>query len=195
VTAAPYRIGQSVAAPRAAVAAVQGEALSAPQWFAFMTPPRREVSAQAWLAQRGVESWYPTEQRWRTIPRARVKRVPYEAAVVPRYIFARFLGQPQWHVLRDCPYLTGVVGHSGRPLPITDLVLAQMRGVPARIAEIRQREEERRRIRVGDRVTIRDGAMRGWVVEVQSIHAGIAQFIAPFLGNIAVEIEVSRLAK
>ncbi|MBN8292832.1 hypothetical protein JI664_12730 [Rhodobacter sp. NTK016B] len=169
--------------------------IGTPTWYAFLTTPQKEGSAKAWLEKKGVEAWYPTETRWRKIAKGKIKRKEYEAVLVPRYIFARFTGRPQWDLLKASRWLTGVVGIDGVPLPITDETLAAMEQVPARLAEIRAREEERRTIRPGDRVRIRDGAMEGWVVEVRSIHAGIARFIVPLMGDRETEMQVGRLSK
>jgi transcription antitermination factor NusG len=161
-----------------------------PVWHALITLPRREASAQAWLAQRGIEAWYPVETRWRVLRRGRVRRRPYEAVIVGGYIFARFRDEPVWEVVRECRFLRGVIAYDCRPIPITDEVMAQMAQVPARLEALRRREAERRLIRPGDRVVVTEGPLAGWTVDVHEVHAGIARFLTP-LG----EAEVARLEK
>lgn len=196
-----YQIGQIIHGEPVRVAAQYGPD-SEPRWFAFMTPPQKEVSAKAWLEWHGVEAWYPVETRWRNVPRAKVRRKPYEAVIVPRYIFARFTASPAWHVLRGCRFLSRVVGVEDRPLPISDDVMAQIEQYPAtlneRRAEIlkRRQEEERRRIvGPGDKVMVRDGALAGWVVGVAEVQGGIAKLFSPLLGPLKAETEVARLVK
>lgn len=156
---------------------------TSPSWFVFQTPPQREVSAKAWLERRGVEAWYPSETRWRRIPRGKRQKAPYEARLVPRYIFARFTGYPAWDVVQSCRWLSRVVGVNGEPMPVTDDVMAQMEQVPERLEVIRQREIDKRTLRPGDKAKVASGPFEGWVVEVQQIHAGIASFIVPLFGG------------
>ena len=152
-------------------------------WYVFQTPPQREESAKAWLERRGVEAWYPSETRWRRIPRGKRQKAPYEARLVPRYIFARFTGYPAWDVVQSCRWLSRVVGMNGEPMPVTDDVMAQMEKVPERLEVIRKREIEKRTLRPGDKAKVASGPFEGWVVEVQQIHAGIASFIVPLFGG------------
>lgn len=166
-----------------------------PAWFAFLTPPQKEISALAWFNHKGVEAWYPSEMRRRRISRGKRKFAEYEARIVPRYIFARFTGVPQWDVLQSCRYLSRVIGVKETPLPVTDTVMAQMAQVPGRLEIIRKREVEKRIIRPGDKARIMDGAMEGWIVDVSHVHAGIAAFIVPLLGERVTRVDVARLEK
>lgn len=189
-----YHIGQVV--PLAPVPPIQLGATE-PAWFIFLTPPLKEVAAQTWLAQRGVESWYPSEIRRRRLPKGRRPFVEYQARLVPRYIFARFTGQPQWHALKSCRWLSRVVGLGGCPMPVTDAEMAQMAQVPDRLGEIRRREQEQRIIRPGDKVRIEGGAMEGWIVDVSAVQRGLARLVLPvaLFGIVEATAEVSMLRK
>lgn len=164
-------------------------------WYVFQTPPQKEVSAKAWFERRGVEAWYPSEQRWRKMPRSRRKKAPYEARLVPRYVFARFTGHPAWDVVQSCRWVSRVVGIDGVPLPVSDDVMAQMAMVPERLEAIRKREVEKRTIRAGDKARILGGVMDGWVVDVSEVHEGVARFIVPILGQRETRMEVTRMMK
>lgn len=191
---AHYFIGQTIPLePRRPVQV--GEA--APLWYGFQTPPQKETSAQAWLDKRGIEAWFPTEHRKRKLARGKRAYVEYEGKIVPRYIFARFTGYPQWDVLRECRWLSRVIGVNGSPLPVDDEVMAQMEQVPQRLEIIRQREKEKRTISPGDKVRIASGIMEGWLVDVSAVHAGIAKLILPqaLLGISETQVAVSRLQK
>lgn len=154
-----------------------------PCWYIFQTHPRKEVSATAWLAQRGVEAWHPTVTKIRRIPRSRIKSKPYDAPVAPRYLFARFTGRPQWHILKGCRWISRVVGVEDRPMPVSDEVMALMAQVPEQLEIIKRREMERRIIRPGDKVRIGVGPLEGWIVDVSEVHAGIARFTVPLIGG------------
>ena len=188
-----YHVGQVVPLDHPRRPVQIGEAGIA--WYGFQTPPQKEASAKAWLDHRGVEAWYPSEIRHRRIPKGKRKFAEYEARLVPRYIFARFTGRPQWDVLQGCKWLSRVIGVNGHPLPVTDEIMGQMAQVPERLEIIRRREAEKRIIRQGDHVEVIDGAMRGWVVDVSAVHAGVARFLVPLLGEREVEISVDRLRK
>lgn len=168
---------------------------TSPAWYAFQTPPLKEIAAQAWLERKGVEAWFPTEPRRRRLSRGKRPFVEYEGRVVPRYIFARFTGRPRWDALMQCRWLTRVVGVNGAPLPVTDAIMSAMAQVPQTLEAIRKAEAEKRIVRPGDKVRIITGAMQGWVVDVTAVHAGIAKLIMPLLGKTETNIDVSHLEK
>lgn len=167
---------------------------ASPRWFALLTMPQGEAKAQAWLAVHNVESWYPTETAWRIIPRSKRKQ-KYLKRIAPGYLFARFEAEPNWPAIRHSRHKLRVVSCNGSPAPISDATMAEMQTIPTRLAEIKQAQVIARTIRPGDKAIIRDGFMAGWAVDVSEIHAGIAQFIVPILGETVVKIPVARLAK
>lgn len=191
-----YRIGQTI--PLDGHGKIIGQPLERPEWYIFTTAPQMELPSIAWLCRNGVEdAWCPTETRFRKVPRGRRKKVPYEAPVAPGYLFARFEHRPVWHVLRERSKgkITGVVSRDGIPLEIAEDAISQMKHVPARIAAIKAREQERRRLKPGDEADIVAGPLEGWTVEVIRIHAGIAYFVAPLLGEREIAVEAAKLRK
>jgi len=189
-------VGDTV--PVSATAAMLAEDLPEPEWHILTTAPQAELPAIAWLERNGVpDAWCPTETRWKKVPRGRRKRVEYQAPIAPRYVFVPFPRRPVWHVLfeRARGKLTGVVAKDGVPLCIPEAQIAQMEQVPKRLAAIKEREDRRRRVGPGDRVHIASGPLQGWTVEVARIHAGIAYFVAPLLGEREVAVGVDRLRK
>lgn len=183
-----FRIGDEL--PPGETYHVQGRDLPEPVWYVFGTPAMKERNAEAWLNHRGLEVWYPREKAWRHNPRGVRKKVPYMRLIVPRYVFVQFTGEPVWHVVRKCPWLSYVVGtpNGEEPMPISDRVMAQMEQVPQRLEKMRREAEERRRVRPGDRVKVIQGAATGWIVSVTEVHAGIARYIAgPLKGEVPVE--------
>lgn len=190
------RIGDPVpAGPREKIVA---EEIDGPVWYIFRTAPRSELAAIAWLARNGVaDAWCPMETRWRRIPKGRRNKVQYQAPIAPGYLFVPFFHRPVWHVLfeRSRGKLIAVVANQGIPMEIKEDDIADMKHVPGRIAAIKEREEERRRIHPGDKVDVQDGPLKGWTVEVSRIHAGIAYFVAPLLGEREISVAVEKLRK
>lgn len=169
-----------------------------PQWYIFVTAPQGEVAAGAWLRRNGVpECWFPTEPKWRRVPRGKVRKVRYFAPVVPRYLFAVIDKEPNWDVLfaRARGKLVGVVSCNGTPIPIPERDMMAMRQVPARLAAITEKRRIAAMIRPGDRVEIEDGPLAGWTVDVARIHAGIASIVIPMLGLDEVKVPADRLRK
>lgn len=175
-----------------------------PSWFIFTVPPRGELPASAWLSRNGVtECWHPTETAFK---RTRFKpnlRIPYERPVAPGYLFVVLPQRPHWDVLfaRARGKLLKVVSHQGEPVPIPETEMAKMKHLPQRLAAIREaeaaiREAEaaKRRINVGDKVSLQIGGIE-WQVTVDRIHAGIASFIIPLLGGREVQVPVETLRK
>ena len=186
-----YRIGQII--PHEPGRGLQGEPLPHPVWHCFWTPPQKEAAAIAWLDRRGVHGWRPVEKRWRRAAHGKRKRVEYEASVVPRYIFARYEGVPQWDILRSCRWISGIVGVGGVPVCITDDTLAEMKVVPDTLAAIQAAKQAARIISDGCQATIMDGPMAGWVVDVGRVSGAAASVVVPALGEGEAKIEANRL--
>lgn len=162
-----------------------GAELASPQWFILTTPPQREASAKAWLTQVGVaEVWFPTEAAWRPVRGKRAK-VEYQRLVAPGYVFGLFERAPAWDVVFQMGKgrVSGVVGRDGEPLAISVRALEQMQQVPGRIERERRLVEEARRIVPGRKVAITTGPLAGHVVDVTTVHAGIARIVLTALGS------------
>lgn len=168
-----------------------------PAWFIFTTPPRGELPASAWLTRNGVaECWHPTETAFKRNRFKPGKRIPYERPVAPGYLFAVLPQRPHWDVLfaRSRGKLLKVVSHNGEPVAISEDIIARMHQVPQRLAAIREAEAAKRRINVGDKVSLQIAGVE-WQVTVDRIHAGIAHFIIPLLGGREVQAPVETLRK
>jgi hypothetical protein len=123
--------------------------------------------------------------------------VPYEAAVVPGYVFALLDRIPHWDVLFDRARgkLLHVVSRDGLPLPIGEHVIEAMTDVPQRLHERRLALAEARRIRVGDRATLDPGSALAWTVEVTAIEGPFARIVTPLLGGRESLVDAARLEK
>lgn len=168
-----------------------------PAWYIFTLPPRGETPAAAWLARNGCDdTWYPSETAYR---RQRFKpnaRVPYERPVAPGYLFANVTRRPLWHVLfdRSRGKLLRVVSERGQPFAIPEAALARMAQMPARLAEIQDRQRRAMTLHKGDRAEVTIGGV-DWQVDISRIHAGIAAFVVPLLGGREVEMPVDQVRK
>lgn len=195
---AGYFIGQEVPLERTQEAIQAGGSV---RWYCFQTTPQKEASAQAWFRLRRLEAWFPTITKHRRIPRGRVKTKPYEARVVPRYIFVRFDGEPRWHVVRRCPYITRVVGVEDRPLPISDDVMMDVKGCKAYLqrqrdeqAELDQAEIEKLAARFmvaeGERAEVVSGPFAGYIADVRSVRGQVVRFVIPALSEMEIQTQL-----
>lgn len=178
--------------------AMLGADLDGIAWYIFRTVPQAELPAIAWLARNGIpDAWCPTETRYRKVTRGKRAKVQYEAPIAPGYLFVPFTREPIWHILfeRAKGKLSRVVSINGVPLAVPERSIAQMKHVPERIAAIKAREEEARRLNPGDRADVQEGPLAGWTVDISRIHAGIAYFVAPLLGEREIAVPVAKLRK
>lgn len=181
----------------------------APAWYVLLVAPQCEPAVTSLLLRLGAQdAWYPTEVAWRQRPH-RAGKVRYLRRVAPGYVFVRVTRQPAWHLFREAllGMVRGVVGHDGLPLPIPESVLAEMRQVPARIESLRRQAEAERLAREAAelaawhivapcRAELRRGPFAGIVVEVETIHAGIARAILRLQGGpVPMEVGIAALRR
>lgn len=155
----------------------------APTWFVLVSGRLRRdmLAAAAWLVRQGApEAWFPEETRRRQFRRGnRMFREAIEVPIVPGIVFLLADRQPQWDILagrRIRPMLIG-----DRPAAVSEAVLAEMRVVPRRIAELKDAAERARREaamakipRPGDEAEIMVGPFAGRVVRVGEVEGGEA---------------------
>jgi len=151
-------------------------------WYCILTPPQREQRVIEWLKRYGVYSFHPVQKKWRVRRTARpiagAKSMGdgrhgyfHERSILPGYVFSKFTGLPRWHVLREMPNITGVLGHNGQPITL-------------RYEDLKTLHDLRRRMDVldtslvssdmvvfapGDKVRVTEGlAIDGFVREVET---------------------------
>lgn len=163
-----------------------------PAWFIFRNPPMKEKAAQAWLMRQGaLEAWYPTTVDWVPAKGAnpRRRKVAVERRVAPGYIFAYVDREPRWHFLFEAARgrVSRVVSWpDGRPMALSDRVIAAMQHVPRRIQALHEKQEAERLAEilarqpvVGEEASIvGDHLLSGHTVSVTDIHGGLAQCLA-----------------
>jgi transcription antitermination factor NusG len=122
-------------------------------WFALLVRARHEKSAGQLLLERGHEAFVPlwrTRRRWSD----RIKEV--ELPLFPCYAFCRFDPQRRQSVL-STPGVLRVVGFGDQPVPVEEAEIAAIRT----IVEARLKYEPWPFVRVGQRVRIEVGSLRG----------------------------------
>lgn len=126
-------------------------------WFAIQSRPGLEAAAESNLRALPIETLLPLARRL-------VRHATRTPRMVVRplfrgYLFGRFCGAAS---LRAVSYSRGVlrvVGGGGRPWPVDDAIIADIRERigPEGCVEIPQRT-----LRVGDSVRITSGPLSGW---------------------------------
>ena len=192
-----YRIGQSYPIEGRGIFAERLEC--GPRWFIFRVPPMKERAAAAWLMSNGaLEAWYPTTTDW--VPakgsNPRRRKVPYERRVAPGYLFVCVDRVPRWYTLFEAARgrLSRVVTMGGLPFAIPDEVIGHMKLVPRRIQHLNDKAEAEQYAAwlakqpvEGGLATVKTGPLTGVMVEVASIHGGLAQCIAWGFSKVTIE--------
>ena len=95
--------------------------------------------------------------------------------------------EESWHAVRNITGVTGFVGPMGRPIPLTE-------------DEIRRMHLEKLTVttefKVGDKVNVIDGALEGFVGEIESINAAASKckvIVSMFGRATPVELELNQI--
>ncbi len=155
-----------------------------PRWYACYTRARHEKQVESLLAQKGLESYLPTVPQLRQW-KDRKKLVVWP--LFPSYVFARFTLRDVHNVL-VVPGVSTIVRTDGRPTPIPDEELANMRRFVDMVAETGVVPEVRPLIQEGDWVRIVDGPFLG--VEGRVVERRGRRRVLVGLGAIGQGIEV-----
>lgn len=154
-------------------------------WYAILVQPNRERKVMAELSRFGLYSFHPVEKKWR-VRRLKRKRpggkmMPdgrtgyyVERSILPGYVFTKFPGIPRWHLVREMPGVSGVLGHNGRPIRLTYEDLETLHELRARADQHEENEQLARRVlfKPGDPVRIDEhNALAGFVSEVMAVDA------------------------
>ena len=171
--------------------------LSKATWFALLTPPQKERAARAYLRAHDITAFYPSEERKSTV---RGKMKSREAPIVPGYVYAKFYRTPQWDVIRTRPFFTGVVSLGIRPFPIPRAIVRRLQGLTVEAEELARAKREtweavKRALapKEGDRATIEEGPLTGFLVDVTSIRGGMANILLP--GGVKGQAHVTTLRR
>jgi transcription antitermination factor NusG len=124
-------------------------------WYALTVKPRHERTTALHLVHQGLEEFSPTyraKRRWCD----RTKDL--DVHFFPGYVFCRFCYQERMHVL-NTPGVTSIVGFGKNPAPIPADEIDALQ----RIAESRLRVMPWPYMRIGQKIRIEEGVLRGVV--------------------------------
>jgi transcription antitermination factor NusG len=121
-------------------------------WYAVYTLPQNEKSVATQLGVRGVEFYLPTYETVRLWKNR--QRVKLQLPLFPTYLFAS-IGRTEKSRVLECSGVVRIVGNNRGPIPISAKMIDFLRSDLCA-----GRTEPYRDLVVGERVRIRNGAMR-----------------------------------
>jgi transcription antitermination factor NusG len=122
-------------------------------WYAVTTKPRCESATARYLRNKGFEELAPVyriRRRWSD----RFKEVEHQ--LFPGYVFCNFTFEQRMHVLTT-PGVTSIVGFGKQPAAMDDSEIAAIRAIVDSGARVWPWPY----LRIGERVRIEDGCLRG----------------------------------
>ena len=127
------------------------------QWFAIQARPGAEPAAESHLRALPIETLLPLARR-RVHHATRTPRMVLRP-LFPGYFFARFCPAASLRAVSYSRSVLRVVGGGGRPWPVDDAIVADIRD---RLGPEGCVELAERRFGVGDSVRITAGPLVGW---------------------------------
>ncbi|MGA2831980.1 MAG: UpxY family transcription antiterminator [Terracidiphilus sp.] len=124
-----------------------------PQWFAAYTTPRHEKHVSELLVERQIETFLPlyrTARQWK-----KSSPVVLELPLFPTYVFVRIARHARGAVL-GVPGVLSIVGSARESWPLPDFEIEILRSA-AQLGKV----EPHAYLRVGERVRIKAGVMKG----------------------------------
>ncbi len=113
------------------------------EWYAIRTKPRQEAIAEAFLAQSGLETFYP--------------RIAPTKSLFPGYIFTRFNAVTQLRLVKYSKGVSSVVCFGDKPAPVEESLID---AIKARIKDGLVRLDPPT-FEKGERVEIKGGPLEG----------------------------------
>jgi transcription antitermination factor NusG len=104
-------------------APLQGEPAASPKWYACFTRARAEKRVAELLSERGVETFLPLVSR---MSQWKDRRKAVDWPMFPSYVFGRF-DLRDAHIVLATPGVVALVKAAGRPIPIDEAELENVR--------------------------------------------------------------------
>lgn len=92
-------------------------------WYLVQCKPRQDERAEAHLLRQGYACFRPQHSCERLV---RKRRQTLVESLFPGYLFIQLADDDNWAPLRSTRGVSRVVGFGGRPLPVTDSLIAQL---------------------------------------------------------------------
>jgi transcription antitermination factor NusG len=142
---------------RTTTAAVLADSGEAPRWYACYTKARHEKRAFGALQERGMEAFLPLAPR---LSQWKDRKKLVEWPLFPSYVFGR-LGRGDLYRVLDVPGVSALVKTNGRPAPIPDEELENVRRFVRALGTGAIQAEHRPFFAEGEWVEIIDGPLQG----------------------------------
>ena len=125
-------------------------------WYCVHTRPKKEAQVVDYCRNMlGLETYYPRLKQYKTIRRVRRQ---VTQALFPRYFFCRFDPVMSYRQVRYAPEALDIVHAGSRPAVVAESLIDELKDWAGEGMEILTLQPS---LRVGDRVEITDGPMRG----------------------------------
>jgi transcription antitermination factor NusG len=155
------------------------------RWYACQTRSRSEKRVVRLLPYRDVGAYLPVVRLVRQwADRTKIVEFP----LFPGYIFARF-GLTELHGVLSVPGIASVVSVGGRPVPIRDAEIENIRRVAAGLAATNKRPEPQPFQR-GDPVRVIDGPFRGVLGLVIELRGRLRVLVGLHAIGVGISIDV-----
>jgi len=119
-----------------------------------------------------------------------------ERKFFPGYMFIRMeLTEETWHLVKTTPKITGFVGNSSKPAPVSD---AEIRKINRQMAEGIQRPKPRIEFESGEEVRVIDGPFmnfNGIIEEVKPDKSKVRVMVSIFGRSTPVELDFAQIEK
>ena len=168
--------------------------LNEPKWYVLHTYSGYEnmvkvnlemVFTKNGLKERLMEIVIPMED---VVEEKSGKRKIVQRKMFPSYVLIKMIyDNSMWHMIVNTRGVTGFVGPMGRPIPLTDDEVKRMH-LEKLIVDTE--------FKVGDKVSVIDGALEGFVGDIESINAaaGKCKVIVSMFGRATpVELELNQI--
>lgn len=184
-----YHVGMKVppATPRGLMFDTEIE----PTWLIGEVRGGIEYKVRDNFAEFGIRSFFPGRIH---VFHRNGRRQDKERATVTGYLFTLLDHLPNVEVMRErVPGFYRFGTNQGRLLTVSPEKIQELNGMTAEEAALEERRRDAARVRVGDTATILEGALKGYTVDVTSIHNGEAIIALAFGGK--VKADLSSLAR
>lgn len=161
---------------------------SGPRWYALYTRIRAERAVGKAVGVLGYPTFVPLERRWLVYRGKwdRGKRVPYECALFPRYLFVQFdINHPEWGAVVKTKGVVDLVRTNNIPRSIPDHVIEALQ-----LAESIGVFDRTQPPRAGTKVEVTEGPYAGFIGEISDKNTRVKRRVRVLLNAMGVETVV-----